>query len=816
MAANYGAVLDQLRGAGLVVDSLETGRLVRCYVNDPGTGRRAKREKAGWYSLHEVVAGNGDRLLVGSYGVWTGADNNAQKIEVRKTEFSAEQREAIRLRMAEDRKRAERALAERNERAARAAQAAWKKCLPTGESRYLAAKGVPGLAVRYSPSGALVIPMLDASGVIHGLQIVRSKGQAKDSGAPEKEFWPAGVAKKGHFHLIGYPTSVLLIAEGYATAASLHVATGLPVAVAFDAGNLLPVAEALRKRYRLVKMLFCADDDATQKCRHCRQRVWLQDGPTCSHCGKPHDARNAGIEAASNAALVVDGAWVAPRFEDPAAHRAAWLEKGTKNNDFNDLQACEGGHVVRLQMEARLLALGWRPADRRAPGAAPQGGGERPALRPIDSLDELLERYTLVYASNGTVFDHQERCLLKIDDMRNACVSRELHRAWADHPERDIQRTDAVGFDPAMSDTRIACNLWQGWPRTPAQGSCNRLLDLLWHMCSSDPNPLPLYEWVMRWLAYPLQHAGAKMKTCLVVHGPQGTGKNLFFEVVMRIYGQYGAVIGQAQLEDKHNDWASRKLFLIADEVIARSDLYHVKNALKSFITGDTIRINPKHVAAYEEGNHANIVFLSNETMPVVLEEDDRRHAVIWTPEKLDKEFYRAVRTEIENGGIDALYHHLLNVDLGPFDAGTEPPETEARSELIDLSLDSTSRFYYDLVRGDLEGIALCPALATDVYEAYKLWCTRMGMPRAAPQPKLINALTRKHKVAHSRERYYTDASQSPKGPHGTLMLGRAGPDGTLQVPEQPESKSRADWMGGCFRAFRAGLDEYKGLGHGG
>ena len=50
--------------------------------------------------------------------------------------------------------------------------------------------------------------------------------------------------RKGAF-LIGNPDRVLL-AEGYATAASLHEATGLPVAVAFDAGNLMPVAQTAK------------------------------------------------------------------------------------------------------------------------------------------------------------------------------------------------------------------------------------------------------------------------------------------------------------------------------------------------------------------------------------------------------------------------------------------------------------------------------------------------------------------------------------------------------------------------------------------
>ena len=64
------------------------------------------------------------------------------------------------------------------------------------------------------------------------------------------------------FHLIGAPQGILLIAEGYATAASLHLATGLPVAVAFTAGNIAPVAAELHKRYPRSRLLICADDDA--------------------------------------------------------------------------------------------------------------------------------------------------------------------------------------------------------------------------------------------------------------------------------------------------------------------------------------------------------------------------------------------------------------------------------------------------------------------------------------------------------------------------------------------------------------------------
>ena len=793
-ASNYADVLDQLRAAGLQVDHIETGRMVRCRVE-------GDRERRGWYALHELQTQEGNLLIVGSFGVWHGQDNGAQKVTLGKSQLNAEQRDAIRRRLAEDRKRADRLRAAESERAAQRAAKVWAACSPTGDSPYLARKGVQAHGLRFSPSGACVVPMLDTAGKIHGLQVIRA---AKQNGR-DKDFWPAGLAKKGHFHLIGTPTWLVIIAEGYATAASLHEATGLPVAVAFDAGNLGPVAAALRKRYKLAKILIAADDDRFTKCPHCGTRIdmsaWV-DGPYCpnAECGKEHGRTNAGVTSASAAALEVSGAWLVPTFADANARHQAWADKGTKLSDFNDLHQLEGLHVVRMQVEARLTELSWSAASSRASTRATGGRGDDGSLRPIETLDELLERYALIYGHDSTVFDHSERQLVKMGDMRDICLSRDLHRAWAEHPDKRIVRVREVGFDPAGEDPTIKCNLWAGWPTEPKAGSCEKLLELLQYMCSAEGAPSTLYHWVLNWLAYPLQHHGAKLKTTIVLHGPQGTGKNVFFEAIMAIYGRYGRVISQQAVEDKFNDWASRKLFIIADEVVARSDLYHIKNSLKGLITGDWILINPKGLPSYSERNHLNMVFLSNETMPVVIEEDDRRHAVIWTPEKLPQAFYAEVFAEIANGGIAALHHYLLHHDTGTFHAGTLPPYTDAKAELINLSLDSTVRFHQQLVAGELQGVRPRPALATDVYDLYRAWCARTG-ERAGPMPRLINKLERQCRVATARKRYH-DAMANTRGPHGVLFLGGA---------ECPPGEVEAAWLGGQIEAFRKSVGVFKG-----
>lgn len=777
MAANYDDVLGQLQVFGLQVDSLETGRLRRCRVEGEG------RERKGWYMLHELRLDNGTDVLVGSYGVWRGAENNAQKVELKKNTLSREQQAAMRERLAQDKRRAEAARRANAERAAKRASRAWKAAVEQGSSEYLSRKGIGGHGVRYSPQGAMVIPMCDALGNVHGLQIIRGRDVLTPDGQErrEKEYWPAGLVKQGHFHLIGgVPQGLLLVGEGYATCASAYEATGIATAVAFDANNLAQVCAVLAKRYKGVKILVLADDDNTQKCQAvdesktkeagrtvlCKAPVWLPDGQECEVCGQPHKAVNAGVSCASAAALQVSGAWMAPRFADPAAVRNAWITKGRKANDFNDLHLAEGLVAVRSQIETRLLELNWR-----APSAAPRtprrGAGERLVeLTAISALDELLERYSLVYGLGDVVFDHQEHILVSMVDMRNLCIGKDLHRTWQDHPDKSVVREEDVGFDPAGTDPAVKCNLWGGWPMQPKAGKCDHLVQLLEYMCGEEKNAQELFTWVLRWLAYPLQHPGAKMKTTIVVHGPQGTGKNMFFEAVMRIYGRYGGVIDQNAIESQFNDWAMRKLFLIADEVVARAELYHVKNKLKTIISGEKIRINPKNKAAHDEQNHANLVFLSNETLPVVLEADDRRHAVIWTPAKLPQDFYAGLKHEIANGGVQALYDFLLHLDLGDFNDGTLPPMTEAKRDLIDLSKDSPSKFVQAFEDGDIDGFPglrepklLSPMLSSDLYELYKAWCARTGL-KALAQPRFAADLKRKHQVLVDRKRYTVSDSE--------------------------------------------------------
>jgi putative DNA primase/helicase len=840
MALNTDDVIRQLEAAGLQIDHLVIGKIARCKVE-------GDREKRGWYALHEVTLDNGDLILVGAGGVWHGDNNNKFKLNLSKYHLSAEQQAAMRARLREDQKRADGLRKLEAEKAAEKAERKWRDLSASGEHDYLTRKGVQAYALRFAPdgtridyeydgkvresdiSGALAVPMCDVAGRIWGLQWILSKAKSADRIqrlGRDKEYWPQGLDKRGKFHhLGGVPDTVLFVAEGYATAASVHAATGLPTVVAFDAGNLGPVAQALHKKYRRAKIVLLADDDAYGKCpsSDCQARLVVAESTDCPSCGKAHYRKNTGVDAARTAALAVGGLALVPKFANEPTRRTAWVEHARKLTDYNDLHEIEGLAAVRAQIEAALAAEGITPAPVAVRGALPKGGGGNTVAMPIQintvrSLPELQERFVLIYGEQDLIFDRECNKLVKLKDVQNITLSREVYSRWAESPDKQIATLDNVGFDPTGTDAMVTCNTYSGWPTVPKEGSCEALLELLWFLCSAEPNADEVYQWLIRWLAYPIQHPGAKMASAAVMHGKQGTGKSMFFKAWQRIYGKYGLTINQSAVENPRNTWLSSRLAILAEEVIARKEMHHIKNALKDLVTGDTVYVDPKFVNAYAERNHVNIVFLSNETMPVILEDDDRRHLVIWTPDTpLSENTYRQVKEEIDAGGIAALHYHLANLDLTGFHPNTKPPMTRAKRDLIDLSLDSTTRFYRALVGGDIDGIrSNTIALSTDLYKIYTLWCHQIGT-HAAPMPKLLNTLERKHNVLMARKRY-SDGYKT-FGPHAICFLPeliRTNPGETVaKNPECPVDLDEKAWIWRHVDAFRTAVRDFKGSNYG-
>jgi len=190
---------------------------------------------------------------------------------------------------------------ERHQDAAAHVQELWTQGAIPMWHPYLKAKRVLPLGIRQR-NKVLLVPLSDTESNLWNLQIIYPDGAKR---------FLKGARKKGLFCQIGEVSDHLYICEGYATGATLHMYydKNAAVFVAFDAGNLKPVAESLLLKYPDCKIIIAADNDC-----------WGR--------------RNIGLEKGRAAAAAVGGELIYPVFED--------VDTSARPSDFNDLY-CLGG-----------------------------------------------------------------------------------------------------------------------------------------------------------------------------------------------------------------------------------------------------------------------------------------------------------------------------------------------------------------------------------------------------------------------------------------------------------------------------------------
>lgn len=440
-------------------------------------------------------------------------------------------------------------------------------------------------------------------------------------------------------------------------------------------------------------------------------------------------------------------------------------------------------------------------------------GGDKPGGKPkkpektIDwgVYNHLLENFALIYGTD-TVWDGGQRIIMKLANMAHAHGS-DLVKMWKASPQRRTVLQQDVVFDPTgKADPERCINLYDGIALVPVKSSVGPILDLIRYLTSRASDDEyeceNIMDWLLRWLAYPLQHPGAKLRTAVVMHGDEGAGKNFLFDLVASIYGKYGCLVGQDELEDKFNDWRSCKLFVVGDEVSSRQELVHNKNRLKGLITSPTVQINPKNLPRREESNHMNVVFLSNEITPLALDNSDRRYLVIHTPRAKEFQFYRDLGKWRDSGGVAAFYHFLLHYELGDFEPFCPAPITVAKKDLIDINRKSPELFWLAWRAGEID-LPYRSCGVTQAYRGYLKWCQRTGDRFPSKQGMFTRTMLR-----------IADTNDVPLR-EKVMKLSEAGEPTRcmrmLLVTDLPAGVKEGVWAGECFSAFEHDLRKYVG-----
>lgn len=434
-----------------------------------------------------------------------------------------------------------------------------------------------------------------------------------------------------------------------------------------------------------------------------------------------------------------------------------------------------------------------------------------PARRTVDKADVLrapppvqeggrglmgaLMRYVYLNPSD-MAWDRHERELVPLKELKYAIA--DCFDDWIKHPSRaEVLRRNLV-FDPSQKvDPATHINTFRGFAIEPVRNdvACLNIQTALWKLCNADED---VFLWLRRWLAYPLQNPGAKMASAVLVHSSiHGSGKSYFFDVVMRaIYGEYGKTVGQAQLEGQYNDWMSRTLYCCYEEVLSRGQKYSHTGTLKQVITGATVRIEKKFTSGWEEANHMNSVFLSNEVLPLPVEPSDRRFLVIWPEAKMYEHLQVGVDYELQNGGAEAFYQYLLDTPMQlegetvAFGPHTQPPMTQAKAKLIEHGLPIWEVFFNAWQAGEISRngsvVPFCTVRVGDLFKIFDKWA-QSNKEHGMGAHKFQSFIGSKLRKRRDLDYLINDRLQK-----GTFFL----------VDECPSHLPQKLWLGGCVTEF--------------
>jgi putative DNA primase/helicase len=513
-----------------------------------GKMQRFDREgkKSGWLIGWNNTARSGKPFVVAIFGDWATEERHEYHTH---GAYSADDKAFIKKKLKEAHEKMALERERIHEEVSAACTAQWNALDKSPRpNSYLEKKELTemfGAAVSPDHGFALVIPCQDVDGKIWGLQRIYGE---------DKPFMP-GQRVSGTFFKIGEFGPTIYICEGYATGATIHMATGEGVACAFGATNLLSVAKAIKGKYPESFIIVCGDDDKFKEI-------------------------NAGRARAEEAALAVDGKTIFPLFQSDEF----------KYTDFDDLRRDSGIEVVQAQLGMVVVPEVIKPyfdigaiKDTPFPDVnikmAPRGT--------MKNIEALLNRLGIIVRYN--VISKEEEIIIPgfsstLDNKANSS----LHYIVDWCVRCGIPVENLSGYLTAIAD-RKQYNPVQTWIESRPWDGQSRLDDFYETVTSTD-EPMKkklMRAWMISAVAAALRPNGTSSAGVLVFQGPQYIGKTKWFkslvpehldvisdgailrpddkDSVFQIVSKWIVELGELDATFKKSDMAQLKGFLTKD-----------------------------------------------------------------------------------------------------------------------------------------------------------------------------------------------------------------------------------------------------------
>jgi Family of unknown function (DUF5906) len=306
--------------------------------------------------------------------------------------------------------------------------------------------------------------------------------------------------------------------------------------------------------------------------------------------------------------------------------------------------------------------------------------------------DPILRRSVIVriqFADLKKLYQHQ---MVSETIAKGKTITKSAADWWLSHRDRRTY-PDGVVFDPTGKAPATCWNLWNGFAVEPEPGDWGLMREHVHKvLCAGNDAH---FQYVIRWAARMFQYPAEPGEVVLVIRGLKGAGKGIFLTALVLAWGAHGIHIRDAKhLVGNFNAHLRDCVCLFSDEAFFAGDRQH-EGVLKGLVTERTLPIEGKGQNLITAPNVLHVMMSSNSEWVVPASHDERRYAVFdATADRIgDRPYFRAIAEQMENGGLAAMIHELLHLDLTGFEV-RDIPDSKALADQKKHSLDSLDRWW--------------------------------------------------------------------------------------------------------------------------
>jgi phage/plasmid-associated DNA primase len=226
---------------------------------------------------------------------------------------------------------------------------------------------------------------------------------------------------------------------------------------------------------------------------------------------------------------------------------------------------------------------------------------------------------------------------------------------------------------------------------------------VLRHICVDDIN----YQWMKNWLAYIVQNPTIKLPTSVVLKGGQGSGKGVFYKLIIKyLFGEEN--VNQLSTDTFKRGWGDtfkNKLFVNFDEFTLKkgADDEHIER-LKSVTSETSITVSIKGQNSQKLDNYCHFLFTSNKNNPIPIQKDDRRYTIFDQRKPIPLEYVDAIdphyHEEVHKKEIHNLYSDLMAIPVEYKDV-VKALDNKTKQDNIESNLNTVETFLQEMTNYD-------------------------------------------------------------------------------------------------------------------